>query len=36
MPADQLLSWLSDWPRDHCWQTLASDSPESAARLHRL
>lgn len=36
MPADQLLSWLSDWPRDHCWHTLASDSLESAARLHRL
>jgi len=36
LPADQVRSWLSDWPGNRPWHNLASDSLEAAASLHRL
>ncbi|WP_296704613.1 EAL domain-containing protein [Thiocapsa sp. UBA6158] len=36
MPAEQVLPWLGDWPRNRPWHTLASVSLDAAASLHLL
>jgi EAL domain-containing protein (putative c-di-GMP-specific phosphodiesterase class I) len=35
MPPEQILPWLSDWPRDHPWHTLGAEPLEATPNLNR-